>query len=69
VRKRLEDATPPPRSALDHTPVNQEQQNDCSLMQRHRRPVLGIRKVVFEMQPRVSYGFLEQGDAVLVVAM
>ena len=62
VRQRLEDATPFPDAALDHAPVDQEQQDDRSLMQRHRRPVLGMRQVVLEVQPGVSDRFLEQRE-------
>jgi hypothetical protein len=69
VRKRLEDATSTPDGTLDDTSVDQDQQNDRSLMQRHRRPVLGACQIVLEVQARVADSFLEQRDTMLVVAV
>ena len=69
VWERLEDATSTPDGTLDDAPVDQEQQNDRSLMQRHRRPVVGACQVVLEVQARVTDCFLEQRDTMLVVAV
>ena len=69
VRQRLEDAPSSPDGPLDDTPVDQKQQNDRSLMQRHRRPVLGVGQIVLEVQARVTDCFLEQRDTMLVIAV
>ncbi len=69
MRKRLEDAPSPPDGSLDDTAIDQKQQDNRSLMQRHRRPVFRVRKVVLEMQARVASCFLEEGDTMLVIAV
>jgi len=69
VRERLEDAACSPDGALDDTPVDQEQQNDRSLMERHRRPVVGACQIVLEVQARVTDCFLEQCDTMLVISV
>jgi len=69
VGKRLENATSAPDGALDDAPVDQDQQNDRSLMQRHRRPIVGACQIVLEVQARVTDGFLEQRDTMLVVSV
>jgi len=69
VGKRLEDATSAPDGTLDDTPVDQHQQNYRSLVQRHRRPVFGACQIVLEVQARVTDGFLEQRDTMLVVTV
>ena len=69
MRERLEDATSSPDRPLDDAPVDQKQQDDRSLMQRHRRPVLGIGQIVLEVQAGVADGFLEQRDTMLVIAV
>ena len=67
--QRFEDATSSSGPALNHAAVHQEQQDDGTLVQRHRRPVPGKHQVIFEVQPRVSDGVLEECQAVLVIAV
>jgi hypothetical protein len=67
--QRRKHAAPVSDSSFDHTAVNEEQQNDRSLMQGHHRPVLGVHQVVFEVEPSIADRFLEQRQTVLVIAV
>ena len=53
-----------------HEPsVDEKQENDRSLMKRHRRPVSGVGQVIFEVQTGVANSFREQGRTMLVIAV
>ncbi len=67
VRQGLEDAACSPERAIDDTPVDQEQQDDRSLVERHGRPVVRTRQVILEVEARVTDRLLEERDAMLVI--
>ena len=69
VRQRLVDATPAAGRPLDDAPIDEEQQDRRPLVQRRPRPELGAAQVVLEVQPGVSGRLLEEGEAMLVVAV
>ena len=69
VGQRLVDATAAPGRPLDDAPVHQEQQDRRSLVQGRSRPELGAGQVVLEVQPGVSGRLLEEGEAMLVIAV
>ena len=69
VRERLEDAPSSADRAVDESPVDEKQENDRSLVKRHRRPVRGVGQVVFQVQAGVSNGFAEQRGTMLVIAV
>jgi hypothetical protein len=69
VRKWLEDAPTTTDRALDESPVDEKQENDRSLMKRHRRPVGRVSQVVLEVQAGVPNGFPKQRGTMLVVAV
>jgi hypothetical protein len=49
VREWLEDATASTYSAVDETPVHQKQEDDRTLIQWHRGPIVGNREIVLEV--------------------
>jgi hypothetical protein len=69
MRQRLEDATSSSDRPFHDTPIDQKQENDSPLIQRHCRPVGGIHQVVLEVQTCVSNRFLEQRNAMLVIVV
>ena len=69
VRKRFEYAPTSANRALHESPVDEKQENDRSLMKRHRRPVGGVGQVVFEVQAGIPNGFPEQRGTMLVIAV
>ena len=69
VRKWFEDAPTSANCALHESPVDEKQENDRSLVERHRRPVGRKGQVVFEVQARVTDGFPEQRSTMLVIAV
>ena len=48
---------------------DQKQENDRSLMKRHRRPVGRVGQVVFQVQSGVSNGFFKECGTMLVIAV
>jgi hypothetical protein len=69
VRQRLIDAASAAGRPLDDAPVDEEQEDRGPLVQGRPRPEVGAAQVVLEVEPGVSGGLLEQGEAMLVVAM
>jgi hypothetical protein len=69
VRQGFEDSPTAADRALHESPIDEKQENDRSLMERHRRPVGGVGQVVFEMQAGVPNGFPEQRGTMLVIAV
>jgi hypothetical protein len=67
VREGLEDAAPTSNGSIDDPSIDEKQENNRSLLQRHDRPVCRFGQVVFQMQPRVPDGFLEQSGKMFVI--
>ena len=69
VGQRLVDAAPSASRPFDDAPIDQEQEDRGPLMQGRPGPELRAGQVVLEMEPGITRGLFEQGEAVLVVAM
>jgi hypothetical protein len=69
VRERLENAPTSADGSLDQSPVDEKQENDCSLVERHCRPVGGVGQVVFQVQSGVPNGLPEKSGTMLVIAV
>ena len=69
VRKRFKYAPTFANRAVHESPVDEKQEDNRSLMKRHRRPVGGVGQVVFEVQARVPNGLREQRRTMLVIAV
>jgi hypothetical protein len=69
VRKSFEEATTAADRPLHEPSIDEKQENDRSLMKRHRRPVRGVSQVIFEVQAGVPDSFPEQRRAMFVIAV
>jgi phage gp36-like protein len=69
VRERLEDAPAAPDGSFNQSAVDQEQEHDGSLMERHSRPVTGVGQIIFQMQSRIANRFLQKSCAMLVITV
>jgi hypothetical protein len=69
VRERLEYATSSTDSAVDQSSIHQKQENDGTLVEWHRGPVIGDCQIVLQVQAGVATCLIKQSDTVLVIAV